>query len=567
MNDRSKDVGVIGAVSRRIGTFTGKTAAAGKYIVTLGGSGSTSKLPKRPVDTAEPVVASEQAAPTPAHHQPLPEQELEVTSLSTAIGAITSDLTTARRELAETRGEAKNTQSDLGSQIQTLQKEKNSLIVKLEEAMHDAEVTNAQEIAARARFAELKAVLAAASNESKQISAQKDTEIAAAKSEIGVVRQELAESRSEAKNAREQFETKIASLQKEKESLACELREAQQISQQAKDREAALKARLGAMESNIAAARNELMKVPSAIEPATPKPASKTKSIPKKQVAVASVPPVEPKPIAAPAKVKQAIAPAPKEPAKTQKQPSAPAISEEPADVTPEELSQAVFSGAAEKVIFTRATIDIAGRSDAARRDAVKALSRISHKLSVKAIVAQLGREASPQVRQECVKALTELGMAEGHSAVTRALTDQDASVRLAAVWGVYLLDGVQSAPALEGMLPDPDEGIRRRAVACIGWLGKEELAPSLLPLLDDNSPSVRQAAIEAMGSLNSPKVVSALIKLINDSNTPVGQAALRSIQTITGKKMSKSLPKDEKPRRRLMARWEEWWKEQQDAE
>ena len=248
-----------------------------------------------------------------------------------------------------------------------------------------------------------------------------------------------------------------------------------------------------------------------------------------------------------------------------EKQGSQPMIAKAPNPpvVTEERLHTAVFPGAAEKIIFTRALSDIASQDAATRADAARVMAGVRHDLSVKVLVAQMAREPSPRVRQECIKALTTLKMKEGLPAVERALTDRAASVRLAAVWGLYRLAGAKSAHALARMFSDKDEEVRRRSATCIGWLGQTELAVKLLPLLSDSSVSVRQAAVEAMGNLRSQQVVSALIERLNDPEKVVRKAVLGALKTITGKKMSGPFPKDKKSLQRLTVRWREWWKEE----
>jgi len=232
-------------------------------------------------------------------------------------------------------------------------------------------------------------------------------------------------------------------------------------------------------------------------------------------------------------------------------------------DVEMEQARQAVFSSAAERIIFTRALSDIASEHADARADAARVMAGIDHELSVRALVTQMACEPSPQVRQECIKALTTLGRQEGLPVVEYALTDESASVRLAAVQGLYHLAGAESAPLLIRMFCDESEGVRRRAVSCVGWLGQKELAVELLPLLNDSTVSVRRAAAEAMGNLRSPQVVSALIEHLNDPEKSVRKTVLGAIETITGKKMKELFPTDEKSLQRLIARWREWWKEE----
>jgi len=241
----------------------------------------------------------------------------------------------------------------------------------------------------------------------------------------------------------------------------------------------------------------------------------------------------------------------------------APAEAPSPPEVTLAEVRAAVFPNAADKTILTTAFCDIASQDAALRADAARAMAGVHHEFSVRALVAQLAREPSPEVQQECIKALVKLEMKDGLPAIERVLTNPSASVRLAAVWGLYRLGGVESASALARVLSDEDEEVRRRAATCIGWLGQEELAAQLLPLLDDNSVSVRRAAVEALGSLRSRQGVSALIERLNDPEESIRRAALTAIETITGKKMSESFPEDEKSHQLLTARWREWWKDE----
>lgn len=233
-----------------------------------------------------------------------------------------------------------------------------------------------------------------------------------------------------------------------------------------------------------------------------------------------------------------------------------------PPYVTLEEVHVAVFPNAADRIIFRRALSDIASLDATMRADAVRTIAGVRHELSVKALIAQMAREPSPQVRQECIKALTTLEKKEGLPTIVHALNDRAALVRLAAVWGLYRLAGAESAPALKHLLSDEDEEVRRRAVTCIGWLGQEALAVELLPLMADRSVSVRRAAVEAMGNFHSRRVVSALIERMNDPEESVRKAVLSALKKITGNKISERFPPDEKSHQLLIARWREWWKE-----
>ena len=234
-----------------------------------------------------------------------------------------------------------------------------------------------------------------------------------------------------------------------------------------------------------------------------------------------------------------------------------------PPAVMQQQIQAAVFDKATDKILFTSAVYDIANPNVAVRLDAVKILTEIDHELSVQVLAAHISSERMPQVRQECIKAITTLGMKQGLPAIEKALSDESGLVRMAAVWGLYRLAGEQSVSALAGMLSDKDEGVRRRAATCIGWLGKSRFALDLTKLLDDDSVPVRGAAAEAMGNLGNPQVVMSLIEHLKDPDRETRKIILHAIEKITDKKIGTSFPASEANLNRLIARWRQWWKEE----
>jgi HEAT repeat protein len=332
--------------------------------------------------------------------------------------------------------------------------------------------------------------------------------IAALESELAAAQRKLKKAQSRAEKTQSKLASQLSELKAEKESLLSDLEQTRSEANEVAAREGELKTRVAALESDLSDVR------------------------PEEETALSD-------------RAKEKV-----------EMPS-------PAAVTNEEVQAAVFPNTTDKIIFTSALSDIASRDATVRVGAAKTMAGVRHELSVKALVAQMASESSAQVRQECIKALAALEMKEALPAVERALTDEARSVRLAAVWGLYHLAGTESVPALIRMFYDEDEEVRRRAITCIGWLGQEELAVELLPLLDDNSVSVGRAAVEAMGNLRSRQTVSALIERLNDTDVSIRKAVLGVLKTITGKAMSGPFPRNEKSLQRLIARWQEWWKEE----
>jgi len=396
--------------------------------------------------------------------------------------------------------------------------------------------------------------------------------VTALESDLAAVRRELAETQSQAEETQSQLESQFRHLQAEKESLISKLAEARNKTNEVKPREDALNEPATVPKSKLDASRHKLERADRLEKDAKSKSSSGV-SAAQTQIETrlsnggqkkAAVVPVEEKAVSSMEAAAEADEKMDVRIEGDQIQPLV-AEAEAPgsADIALEEVEATDLPNASEKVIFTKALSDITSEDTAVRIDAVKIIAGVRHELSVRALAAQMAHETSTQVRQECVKALMTLQMAEGLPAVERALTDRAASVRLAAVWGLYRLAGAESAPALIRMFSDEDEDVRRRAATYIGWLGKEELAVELVPLLDDRSISVRGAAVEAMGNLRCRQVVWPLIEHLNDPDESVRKAVLSALKIITGKKMSGPFPKNAKSLERLIARWQEWWKEQ----
>lgn len=388
--------------------------------------------------------------------------------------------------------------------------------------------------------------------------------------DIAAAECELEKAQSNAEKTQSEFSSQVGELKAEKKSLLSDLEQATSEANEAAIREGEVKTWVTTLESDLAATREHLEKSLKEEEDAKSQPPSDLSDVqPEEKASVSDWDEEKVEVVSTEEKVESAMEPTAAQlavelNAKMEEQPSRPVSKVEvpglPA-VTEEQVQTAVFSNATDKVIFTRALSDIASQGVEARANAVKMIGGIRHKLSIKALVTQLARETSPQVRQECVKALTKQEVNEGLRAVKRALSDQAASVRLAAVWGLYRLAGAESASGLVRMLSDEDEEVQRRSATCIGWLRQEELAVELLPLLSNRSACVRRAAIEAMGKLGSRRVISALIEHLNDPEKSIRKVILETLKRITGKKMSGPLPREEKALQCFIARWREWWK------
>ena len=401
--------------------------------------------------------------------------------------------------------------------------------------------------------------------------------------DLAVAERELEKAQSDAEKSQCKLTLQLNELKAEKESLISEISALEEAKSQANAtaiREDELKARIAALESDLALAQYHLDKSRKEELEAQSQPPSDISDVkPKENVVLSdrdeeevevesSLEEIEV--ISTEEKVESAMQPTVAQSVgvltKVEEQLSRPVSKVEEPDlpaVMKSHVETAVFPNTTDNVIFTRVLSDIDSEDVKTRANAVKVIGGIQHELSIKTLVSQLKRETSPQVRQECIKALTRQEVNGGLQAVRHALTDPAASVRLAAVRGLYRLAGEESASDLVRMLSDENEEVRRRSATCIGWLRQEELAVELIPLLSNGSPSVRRAAIEAMGNLGSRQVISALIEHLNDPEKSIRVVIIDTLEKITGKKMSGPLPRNDKALQCYIARWHEWWKEE----
>ena len=389
--------------------------------------------------------------------------------------------------------------------------------------------------------------------------------VAALESDLAAARAELEKIRSRSEGTNTPLISQLKDLQKEKKSLLADLEQAKSQTDELITQKDRLSEQVTTLNSELAAAKDQLNQAHSQTRQGQTELKSQLNALQKKNKSlIADLEKARSK-VTETKATNSADAVVETE----QQQFDALAIDETvetettPAKVKVEEVNATIFDSKTEKIIFIKALSDMACKDEKVRIDTARIIGGIRHELSIRFLVAQVATEPSPQVRAECIKALSALDMKQALPAVEGALTDKAGLVRLAAVWSLYRLAGQENGAALTRMFADEDEEVRRRAATCIGWLGKEELAVELVPLLDDSSILVRGAAIEAMGNLSCRQVVWPLIEHLNEPEESVRKAVNSALEIITGKKMSGPFPKDAKSLEHLIARWRQWWQEQ----
>ena len=130
----------------------------------------------------------------------------------------------------------------------------------------------------------------------------------------------------------------------------------------------------------------------------------------------------------------------------------------------------------------------------------IRALSRQRDETAARALTQIVAQDADPTVRAKAVAALGKFGEAESARAISMALMDQDALVRVQAARALGRVEGDQATPALGGVLMgDSDPRVRREAARALGSVQSEEARWSLEAAALDADQSVRRAVASAL--------------------------------------------------------------------
>jgi HEAT repeat protein len=167
-------------------------------------------------------------------------------------------------------------------------------------------------------------------------------------------------------------------------------------------------------------------------------------------------------------------------------------------------------------------------------------------------ILIELLRDKNAGRRQGAAKALGELGAIEAFRArikfgedityladeqlsakksipaLLKLSSDEDASVRQAAIVALGKLDAKEAIPVLMELLQDENAVIRESSALSLGKLGVQEAIPILVRLLGDENADTREAAVIAMGEFRVHEAIPSLQVLLRDDNDNVKQAALK---------------------------------------
>ncbi len=136
------------------------------------------------------------------------------------------------------------------------------------------------------------------------------------------------------------------------------------------------------------------------------------------------------------------------------------------------------------------------------RAFAAEALGEFLLAPGVDAVALAIEKDTDPTVRAAAAGALGRLND-DGRGALTKALGDADARVKLSALGAATRVNAFSDAASVARLLGDGDVKVRRRAAEVLGALGAKDSGTGLQALAKgDPDANVRNAACHALGVL-----------------------------------------------------------------
>jgi HEAT repeat protein len=178
--------------------------------------------------------------------------------------------------------------------------------------------------------------------------------------------------------------------------------------------------------------------------------------------------------------------------------------------------------------LVDRSNADLQGNDSRLARNAADVLGTFRHPSAIPALAAAAGRsDLSPEARMAAVRALGTIGHRNANTALTAAMADADASVRLAAATSWLQVRKQQNAGAVVGLVSDADRSVRAKAAGVVGELrdgsGRAALEAALA---NDSDASVRRNAAWALGRIGDAQSRAALTAATTDLSPLVRQTA-----------------------------------------
>src|SRR5258708_29764618 len=131
---------------------------------------------------------------------------------------------------------------------------------------------------------------------------------------------------------------------------------------------------------------------------------------------------------------------------------------------------------------------------------------------------------------------MTRLHTTGPHNELSKALTDSDASVRLAAIQSAVRIQGFSDVAAVAGLVSDTSVDVRRNAASALGSMRAKDSVAALIKLTSFSTESdavTRAEAAHSLGLIGDKAARPALEAAQGDPDTRVQDAATIALRTL----------------------------------
>jgi HEAT repeat protein len=183
--------------------------------------------------------------------------------------------------------------------------------------------------------------------------------------------------------------------------------------------------------------------------------------------------------------------------------------------------------------VYERTLQTLASNADPKRRTyAAYALGEFLAAPGIEACATAIDRDGDPNVRAAAAAALGRLND-DGRGALTKALTDADGRVKLAALASAGRVNTFTDIPSVARLTGDGDVKVRRRSAELLGAMRAKDAVDGLIALTTDADPSVRNAAAHSLGQIRDGRARAALEAITNDPDGLVRDQAKMALRRL----------------------------------
>ena len=180
----------------------------------------------------------------------------------------------------------------------------------------------------------------------------------------------------------------------------------------------------------------------------------------------------------------------------------------------------------------------VTDENESVRLAAVQALGELQDPRAIDALVQALKTDTDARVREAAAEALGQIDNPRAVPGLIAALASEKVpAVREKIAAALGEIGDARAVEPLGAAVRDPEAQVRREVVQALGQLESRAAVPMLIPALKDSDVETRRHAAEALGQLESPDALDALAAATKDADAEVRKEAVEALGQIQDKK------------------------------